>query len=267
MAKLTKAETTAHEAASALLAKNGELTHDEAIDVVCGWHEGASHLNTRASAHFTPWDYARHVALESTDGRVLDLCAGIGILSLAIQNQYIYSGGVDLTLVEINPDYCAVAQRVLPDARVICGSLFDPAVRAELAGEKFDTVVSNPPFGNFARGEAAHNAPNYTGGELHYAVIDIASELGNHGVFVLPQMAVPFQYSGQASYKHTGGDDRYRRFKEQTCIELQANCGIDTAALPPFRGVKIVTEIATADFEEARAKRLARDLPLFSEAA
>lgn len=267
MAKLTKAETAAHEAACALLAKKGALTHDDAIDVVCGWHEGASHLNTRASAHFTPWDYARHVALEATGGRVLDLCAGIGILSLAIQNQQIYNGGVDLTLVEINPDYCTVAQRILPQARVICGSLFDPAVRAELSKEMFDTVVSNPPFGNFARGDSPHNAPNYTGGELHYAVIDIASDLADHGVFVLPQIAVPFEYSGRDNYRHTGGDDRYRRFEEQTSIELHPNCGIDTTALPPFRGVKIITEIATADFVETRSKRLAKDMPLFNQAA
>ena len=30
-----------------------------------------------------------------------------------------------------------------------------------------------------------------------------ASDLADHGVFVLPQIAVPFEYSGRDNYRHT----------------------------------------------------------------
>ena len=265
MAKLTKNEANAHQRACDLLAGTDRLTIDQAIEIVENWHEGASHLNTRASAHFTPWELARHAALEIGGGRIIDLCAGTGILSLAARDRL--GDGIQFTLVEINPDYCEVARRLLPDAEIICGSLFDSEVLDALRGRRWDYAISNPPFGTFARGGQATNAPRYTGGELHYAVIDIAADLASEGVFILPQQAVPFRYSGRQGYEHHGGDQRYVRFTEQTGIELGANVGIDTTVLPSFRGVNIVTEISTVDFREAAARRESRDMPLFGVAA
>lgn len=252
MAKLTRVETARHEKACALIAEDRILTADESIFVAESWHEGASHLNTRASAHFTPWEYAEHAAIEADAPRVLDLCAGIGTLSLAVaQHRAARNEGDHITMVEINPDYAAVARRILPQAEVIVGSVFDKGLTAELAARDFDIVMSNPPFGTFASRDHPET-PRYTGRDLHYAVIDIAADLATYGVFVLPQNACPFRYSGRQSLLWLKPDQNpaYDKFTKETGISLEMNCGIDTADLPAFRGVNITTEIALADFRD-----------------
>lgn len=276
MAKLTKAAMAAHERACALLAEERLLTIEERIDIIDNWHEGAAHLNTRASAHFTPWDYARHVALEGATPKLLDLCAGIGTLAFACAVEAAGWGDPDevsaqMTLVEINPAYAAVARRLLPRAEVIVGSIYDTGLQADLASRGFDAVVSNPPFGSISKG-SDDRAPRYTGKDAHYAIIDIASDLACYGVFVLPQQACPFRYSGRQTYDELrAGENRaYDKFKEQTGIELTMNCGIDTTALPAFRGVGITTEIALAEFEDLQLTRRAAandDCPLFTALA
>ena len=262
MAKLTKAQQRAHENACALLASDAVLREDQIVDVIENWHEGAMHANTRASAHFTPWDLAFHAALEVGGPRVLDLCAGIGTLACAV-NCKAKPGAVSLTLVEINPDYAAVAGRLLPEAEVIVGSMYDAGLMAELASRRFDTCVSNPPFGTFSKAHGAR-APRYAGGEAHYDCIDIASDVADAGVFILPQQAVPFRYSGRRNYETVprGANPRYDRFTDQTGIVLDANLGIDTTTLAGFRDVTLTTEIATVDFVEARRVRAARETPL-----
>jgi len=267
MAKLTKAQVGAHERACALLASDRRLSEDEVLFVLDNWHEGASHTNTRASAHFTPFDLARHAALEVAGPRVVDLCAGIGSLSVAIA--IMHAGHpLQLTLVEINPDYAAVARRLLPQAEVIVGSMYDQALMAKLAARRFDTCISNPPFGGFSRAPG-DRAPRHRGAEAHYDCIDIASDIADAGVFILPQQAVPFRYSGRQNYEQVpfGQNPRYDRFVEQTGIELDANIGIDTSVLPGFRDVNIVTEISTVDFVAARERRATADMPLFGRLA
>lgn len=266
MAKLTKSQSRAHDAACALLAGGTALNEDQVVDIIDNWHEGASHMNTSASAHFTPYELARHAALEVAGPRVLDLCSGIGTLSVAID--IMHDHRTEIVMVEINPEYAAVARRLLPRAEVIVGSIYDKGLTSELAQRRFTTCISNPPFGTFSKG-AGQKAPRYDGGNAHYDCIDIASDLADAGVFILPQAAVPFRYSGRQRYEalKTGDNPRYDRFLEQTDIELQANLGIDTSVLPGFRDVGIVTEISTVDFVAARQRRCARAMPLFQSLA
>lgn len=267
MAKLTKAQVIAHQKACDLLASDKRLNEDEIIFILENWHEGASHSNTKASAHFTPFDLARHAALEVGGNKILDLCAGIGTLSVAIQMLHPGNTG-ELTLVEINPDYAAIAKRLLPNAEVIVGSMYDRELMSDLSRRGFDTCISNPPFGSFSR-SASDQAPRHRGSEAHYDCIDIASDLADAGVFILPQMAVPFRYSGRQGYEAVpkGQNTRYDKFVEQTDIELGANIGIDTTVLPGFRDVNIITEISNVDFIEARERRANREMPLFGKMA
>lgn len=257
MGKLTKAEIKAHNRAKDLLSLDRDLTQDEIFQVIDGWHEGASHSNAAHSAFFTPYELAMHLALEAPGrGRILDLCSGIGILSLAIRMHNEQTpGDIEFTLVELNPDYCDVARKLLPHATVICGSIFDEETIRKV-GDNFDFVVSNPPFG--ANNTAIGNGPRYRGKMCEYSVIDIASDLASAGAFILPQNSAPFRLSGP-SQKVIAPEYRtpaYCKFTEVTGIELEPNMGIDTSfANKLWRGTTVSTEIALCDFEDLQAKR------------
>lgn len=265
MAKLTKKQVRDHEQACEILAGDKVLMDDEVFFVIDNWHEGAEHSNAKASAHFTPYDLAAHAALEVQPRKILDLCAGIGTLSVAVHHHFRASREIELTLVEINPDYAAIAQKLLPGAEVIVGSMYDTGLTKELASRNFDTCLSNPPFGSFSKNGG--KAPRYIGSDAHYDAIDIASDLAKTGVFILPQTAVPFRLSGCSGFERMpkGHNLKYDRFAEQTFVNLEPNIGIDTSVLPGFRDVNIITEIATADFEMTRRLRLEAEAPAHSD--
>ena len=74
--------------------------------------------------------------------RVLDLCTGTGALAIAIALQF---PGAQVTAADISDDALDVARQNIADtgARVTLrqGDLF-----AAVAGERFDIIVSNPPY-------------------------------------------------------------------------------------------------------------------------
>lgn len=263
MARISRDALRRHDAACALLAEDRVLHADEISQIIDDWHEGAGHANSRMGAHFTPYGLGVSMAIEAeTRGRVLDLCAGIGTLSYAHwqhMNAWArtpHEGQENYTLVETNPDYAAVARRLLPGAEVIVGSVFDPVLIAELRSRDFDVAISNPPYGTY--NTAAGKGPRYVGRDCHYAVIDVASELARRGVFLIPQTATPFRYSGQRGMSMAPDGDRqaYDRFSAQTGIEFEFNCGIDTDHhRKEWRDVSITVEIVLADFVEAERRR------------
>ncbi|MFZ3481694.1 hypothetical protein [Sphingomonas sp. 3-13AW] len=274
MAKISRRNLRRHDDACALLALDRPLTMEEIDQVLEGWHEGAGHANSRMGAHFTPYGLARDMAIEgATQGRILDLCAGIGTLSVAHYRHMNAcartptEGQEKYTLVEMNPDYAAVARRLMPGAEVIVGSVFDPVLIAELRSRDFDLTISNPPYGSY--NTASGKSPRYTGSDCHYAVIDVASEVSRYGVFLIPQTATPFRFSGRASYSevHPSACERYHLFRKQTGIEFAFNCGIDTDFYKEeWRDVSITVEIVLADFTKAAARRKS-DAQAFVEAA
>ncbi len=250
MSRLTKQQSKLHAQACSLLQQDS-LTFDERLFVLDNWQESANHVNGSAGAFFTPRSLARGLAIETFGGRILDICAGIGSLAFAA---YHYSAGTqtggrpNITCVEINPDYVAVGRKVLPEASWIVADAFD--LPSSLGG--FECVISNPPFG---RVQHDGSAPRYTGCEFEYKIIDIASDLADHGVFLIPQASAPFKLSGIRGYEDTP-TDKVLRFSQQSSIELDPNCGIDTAAsMDEWHGVTVMTEIALADFIQARSRR------------
>ena len=258
MAKLTQKQIKAHARAVALLNSDRVLILDDVADILTDWHEGATHSNAATSAFFTPFELAMNFALEvPSGGKILDICSGIGMLSAAASIYHAQNAGeFEFTLVELDPAYCDVARRILPEAEVICGSIFDPAVQDRLAKKHFDCAISNPPYG--AKNIASGNGPRYTGGKCEYAVIDIASDLADIGVFLIPQASVPFMISGVDFKEDQPGSslDHYRKFVAQTGIDLLPNMGIDTSfAEKLWRGTSIRTEIALCDFAAVREQR------------
>lgn len=260
MSKLTKARAKAHQEACAILAKD-RLSEDERWFVLENWQESATHINSVAGAFFTPPMLARDFAIEVGDlGSVIDLCAGMGTLAFMVRNRHCWGRtGVRLVCVEANPDYIAVGRKLLPEAEWVQADVFDLPNLGH-----FDCAISNPPFGSTKR---TGSAPRYAGRAFEYHVIDIASDLADYGVFIIPQASAPFSYSGKPVYEWRPGDE-YKRFAETTGIALGANCGIDCSAYQgDWHGVAPAVEIVCADFAEARAARLPAQPSLFEAAA
>ena len=252
MAKLTKAQAKQHAAAVAILAKDGPLTADEKEFVARNWNEAADHLNTIAGAHFTPFDLAMDTALDVGGDRLLDLCAGIGILGLAA----VFRGKVreqDLVCIEINPAYVAVGKRLLPEATWITADAF---AFPSLNLGRFDCIMSNPPFGKSAT--KTGSGPRYTGPDFDLALLDLAADHADWLIFIMPQGNCGFQYSGRHYYERpkTG---KGPAFEAQTGLYMECGIGIDTSLFRnDWKTVSVTCEIVTVDVANCPAFTPAR---------
>lgn len=239
--KLTKPQIKAHKEVMALVDCGRRLKDDEREFILDNFHEGATHINSSAGAFFTPRSLARDFAIEVDGGsayksRCIDLCAGIGSLSYAVEQNV-----GSLVCVELNPEYARIGKMIVPDAEWIIGSVFD---MPELG--RFAWAISNPPFGAIP----AHGFKGkYTGSQFEYRVIEVASRMADFGAFILPQMSAPFRYSGQQGFTAEEGD-KPRKFREQTGIVMEPNCGIDTSIYKnDWRGVSPVCEVVVCEFD------------------
>lgn len=122
MGKLSKAIFKNHREACALLDR-GNLSTEERIFVIENWHEGVDNNQSWSGAFFTPWELARDFRLEAQGSglRVLDLCAGIGILSyFACIWANFEAPAKEIVCVERNEAYVEAGKKLLPEARWIC---------------------------------------------------------------------------------------------------------------------------------------------------
>lgn len=244
--KLTKPQIRAHNEACELLKKD-RLREDEKIFVMENWQEGAEHVNSAAGAFFTPWGLARDLALEIDGKTIIDLCAGIGTLAY-----FAYEEGREITCVELNPDYVAIGKKIIPEARWICGSIFDQKFPT-----LFDCAISNPPFGSIGGRRDGF-------GGFEFSAINYASTIARAGVFILPQASTPFKYSGQRNFEETM-PDKVRSFIEKTGIAYEFNVGIDTGYfLGEWHGVAPLCEICNFDFTSASRQPQESQMELFA---
>lgn len=237
--KLSKAEIKSHNEAMALVDCDRPLKDDEKEFILDNFNEGALHINSAAGAFFTPRMLARDFAIEVGGGSVIDLCAGIGSLSYAVEHK-----ADRLVCIEINADYIRIGKRIVPEATWVHASVFD--LDCESLG-LFDVAISNPPFGNI-KGDGFKG--KYAGSNFEYKVMEMASRLANYGVFILPQGSANFEYSGKQEFREIESD-KAKKFREQTGILMQPNCGIDTAIYKDdWRGVSPICEIVCCEFEQ-----------------
>lgn len=249
--KLTKPQIRAHNEALKLLEKDN-LTFDDKLFVIENWQEGANNINSVAGAFFTPSGLARDFTLSVMNrNRVIDLCAGIGILGLFLTEQCKHSGeDYELTCVELNHSYIEVGKKIIPEARWIHGSVLDNDLIDSLG--YFDQSISNPPFGNIKTGDNYKRYLKYKGSQFEYKIIEIASNISDYGSFILPQMSTPYKYSGNNGYheeKYDNLPQKVKSFIDQTKLKFGFNCGIDTEAyINEWKGVSPTCEIVTFDF-------------------
>jgi predicted RNA methylase len=242
--KLTKEQSKAHQKAMDLVHSDKKLTWDERKYILDNYSEQQGQLNTLAGAFFTPFELANDFSIEvgysDGGGSMIDLCAGIGALSFACQDKEL-----EITCVEMCEAYVVVGKRVMPSANWVHADCFS------VTG-KFDFAVSNPPFGAIKGG--AYDGL-YTGSNFEYKVISHASTIAKYGVFILPQQSAPFRYSGERHFREEE-NEKVAKFREQTGILMQPNCGIDTALYKnEWRGVSPICEVVCCDFEHVKEKQ------------
>jgi predicted RNA methylase len=272
VAKLTKVEAKAHQQACEILEKD-VLSVDDKLFVLQHWQESAKHINTIAGAFFTPIGLAGDLSVEICGTRIIDLCAGIGSLAFWAVDRC-WGAPREIVCVELNPEYAAVGRKIVPEARWVVGSVFD--LPADLG--HFDCAIGNPPFGATPRDA---KGPRFTGKDFELHVIDVASDLADHGAFIVPQKTAGFKYSscpaggwpstimdGVGSGFEATRSETHDRLLSQTGIRLEPSCGIDTGLYArDWHGVSVTTEVVTVDFIEARTAGRSLQGSLFSEAA
>jgi predicted RNA methylase len=242
MARISTVSQRRHREAEALLASDDVLTFEQKTFIYENYHEGATNLNGLNGAFFTPPALACDFATELHGNRVIDLCAGIGMLGHA---STLFMPDIDLTCVELCPAYVKAGKRLVPHATWHCES----ATQLTPREDKFDLAISNPPFGNIDGIKM-----------FDLEVVRIASTIANHGLFILPQQSTPFRYSGSPYYREET-TDALARWMDKTGIEFEFNCGIDcNQNLSGWKGVKPVVEIVLCDFTIAQDVENDREL-------
>ncbi|MFF8610847.1 methyltransferase [Streptomyces sp. NPDC015346] len=257
MARLSKEAAKAHERAAALVALDRDLTENEKEFVLDNWQEAATASHNLDGAFFTPEPLARDLSIEVHGDRIIDLCAGIGRLAYTCRDywgrRWNNQPPREIVCVEKNPAYVAVGRKILPEATWICA---DVLTVPTLGLGRFDTAISNPPFGAIPR---SGNAPTYTGGRFEYHVIAIAAMLADFGAFIIPQRSAPFRYSGEPYYREER-DRECARFEKETGIRLGPGAGFDTSMYrQEWRGVSPKVEVTVCDFDEKPALNEAPD--------
>ena len=247
MAKLSKLEAKRHLEACKILQQN-DIDFDSAWDVYEHWQASAHHVNSVAGAFFTPIRLARDFDLEVSGRRIIDLCAGIGALSFMTYHSSRHEKRPEIVCIETNPDYVDAGRKLLPEATWIRADIFD--LPSDLG--RFDCAISNPPFGAVSRNGSG---PRYTGRNFEFHAIDIAAELADYGVFIIPQNSAPFAYSGCGDYRERSSE-AYARFSAQTGIILDPNCGIDCDVYrDDWQGVAPSIEIVCSSLRSVQHER------------
>ena len=226
MSKLTKQQVKVHEEAVRLLSQD-KISRIEKDYIFQNFHADAQHITSKIGAFFTPLGLARDFSLHipykrERAVRIIDLCAGIGVLSYAVCANKDWGGCyTDITCVELNPEYVKIGKKLVPNATWICGDALDPNLLKCLGN--FDIAISNPPFGNIKN---THSAI-YSSSLFEYMIIEAASRIAKEGAFIIPQTSAPFVFSGTNNPRWLQ-DGRAWRFEKQTGITLEFNVGINT---------------------------------------
>lgn len=228
--KLTKQERSNHEQALRLLRKGDSITFGQVEFVHRHLRPDATTDIGKGSAFFTPWDIVSDFLIETlrVDRRpvkILDLCAGYGILSHRkwLMCKEMGNPLPEVTCVEINPEYVAIGKQLFPQAEWICMDALD--VPDQLIGRQFDEFYSNPPFGAIGKeswGERKTKKP----ARWEYAIAEIGMSLCDTGTMICQQGITNWKISGCQSFVNVK-NEVYEKWSSESGIRLANNCGID----------------------------------------
>ena len=175
-----------HDEAVAILKDPARLNCEGARDFVLNnWNPQVGHNVGKEGAFFTPEYVAQELmAVTLPRRRVIDMFAGIGRLAYTAY-QYAHWEEIQLTCVEINPDYAEVGRKILPQAEWIVGNLFDEQFVKSLG--EFDYALLNPPFGRPASLKGVDTRWLMTHGQTaEIMALEIACRLTDSGAIIMP---------------------------------------------------------------------------------
>lgn len=239
--KLSKQQIKAHEQCLSLLEKE-VLTYDEKIFVYENWYPAYGNQIGKIASFFTPIGLANDFQLTVGGDSVVDLCAGIGVLSFLHYHRMSSWEGKEcrVVCVERNADFVSVGEKLFPEATWIQGDVLDETLIKSLG--RFSMAISNPPFGNI-KSDTSSKWLKYKGDEFEYKVIEIAGYLADNASFIIPQGSCPFKYSGGRGYAFISSN-KYEKFNSETGIVFDAAIGIDCAMYKDeWKGASPIVEI------------------------
>lgn len=242
--KLSKKQIKDHEYCLEFL-KQDVLSFQEKLFVYENYIPAYSENIGKIGAFFTPGEMAQDLSIEVGGRKIIDLCAGIGLLGFTYyHNNNRPDKEIEVTCVENCEEFFRVGKKLFPEATWIHGSVLDYELIRSLG--VFDFAISNPPFGNIKHSADA-SWLKYKGNEFEYKVAEIAKGLAFRSALILPQESAPFRYSGEVQYR-TEKSEKYKKFEKETGIEMEFNCGIDLSQYKDkWIGTKQLCEIVLID--------------------
>jgi SAM-dependent methyltransferase len=200
MGKITRQQLKLHEQVEELLwGSDKKLNREQVAFCLEHWDPRALAGKDVAKnqAYFTPLplaiDAGKYIG---GDGRkVVDIGAGVGRLAYAVLcANWWDSRQVQITAVEINPEYVKAGRRLLPEVTWVEGDMYDLGLWQSLP--RFDEAVSNPPFGQVLTdcdtGWIGYRSP------AGLTVAAIGLKVTRLGItLILPQTQTPYRYSGR----------------------------------------------------------------------
>jgi hypothetical protein len=249
MSKLTKEHSKKHQQCLELINSDRPLRWEEKDYIVENYQESYGQLNSLSGAFFTPAGLSRDFAIEIPEySNIIDLCAGIGCLSLWALRM---KNPKSIKCVELNAHYITVGKRILPEAEWVQEDALDYCDNLSITqqifntGKIFDVAISNPPFGQI--NTSLNKSCVYTGGDFEFKIIEKSMLISNYGVYIVPQGSSPFTYSGKPYYEELK-KGKAINFMKNTNIKLSGNCGIDTSIYKKeWKGVSVICEVVCAE--------------------
>ena len=244
--KLSRAEIKLQKQVQELIESDRNLTFEELEFIYENFNPGYISDVTIHSAYFTPLDMAYDFALfAGKSGIMVDMCAGIGVLSFAAKTRDTYDGNIKQQIcIERNPEYMKIGKRLLPSAHWIEGDIFDKSLWDSIITKygNIDCIVSNPPFGKVSKTDIDRSWLDYKGADIDIASIEISLKHTDNVSMILPVNSCTFRYSGRQYFEEVE-NKKIEKLKKETGLSFyMSNPGIDTSVYDQFKNTKVIVE-------------------------
>lgn len=250
--KLSKKDVKEQKQIYELIQSKDQFTYEELEMIYERFNEGYLQDVTSHSAYFTPLDLAYDFALfAGRHGIVVDMCAGIGVLSFAALTRDTYEGKIKkIVAIERNEAYYNLGKKLLPNVDWINGDIFDKAVWDGIKEKygKIDCIISNPPFGKISKSDADRSWLKYTGSDIDIASIEVALNNAEYVDMILPPSSCTFRFSGRPYYDEYE-NKKINKLKKDTGLDFYMSChSVDCSIYNDgWKNTKITVESLSID--------------------